>query len=248
MFAAFVADCRAAGFRIFPECCGFDLVMVAPAVLPGPEGTWGGLRPGDVVAIEGKLRASVDVLAQAMPVRRRRGYWKEAPAPNWHVVLVPEASHAFLDVAWAVGCCVCVYPMPDPEEDAPWKRTRDPELRERAKYARIGHYPPSLRIDPVVPLSVPEVEVDVMPGLPAPRSVTPWKIAAVKLCLLGADGRDLTAAEVGKLARNFTTNRWLRKVAGSGKTAVYRLLHASNRPDVAYPEIATALRIAGWPK
>ena len=61
MFAAFVAAHRAAGFAIYPECCGHDLVMVAPDPLLPPTRSysdgWGDLRPGDVVAVEGKLRA-----------------------------------------------------------------------------------------------------------------------------------------------------------------------------------------------
>ncbi len=242
MFAPFVQAHRDLGFRIYPECCGHDLIMVAPDVLPerrpgapawARSGDFGALQPGDIIAVEGKLRASVEVLRQAMPPefghRRHAQLWPMTPKPtrfaNWYVVLIPSATTDFREIAFAVGITVV---------------TSEPEGAERRYDDSRPIYMEALRHRPEVPLELPSVCVELTPGHPAPRRVTDWKLRAVQLCMLGLE-RDLTAADVGSLARNFINNGWLTRT-GMGKTAVYRLVDVASRPDVAYPEIVAALR------
>ena len=231
MFASFVVAVKALGFTCYPESCGHDLVMVAPEVIP-PEVS-PHVRPGDLLVVEGKLVGSVEVLAQAMPphVRhaREREMWPSAkvrPSAHWYVALVPEVSSDFRDMAWAVG----VVPMD-------WTR----HYSDRVRLDVLGRLPPSLRIEPGELLRLPELCVELTPGQPSPRRVTSWKVAAVRLCLLGRDGRTLTAEQVpSKMRRTFIDRGWLAR-EGRGNTAVFTLLESETRPDRAYPEIVAAL-------
>lgn len=235
MFESFVAFLRGRGFRVYPECCGHDLIVRAPEALQVRDNDsigWGSLRPGDVVAIEGKLRSTVEVLSQALPphVRYRHDVelWPSTRPPrksaNWYAVLVPGADLAFREIAAAAGVVVLVWPF---------------EARWRGSLV----FPSSRRIEPAVSLALPEVEVDLSPGQPSPRSITPWKLRAVRACLVGvARGGVLAADDIGDLQRNFARNGWIVRTGGKGKSATYRLLDRDDRPDLVYPEIAAAIR------
>jgi hypothetical protein len=240
MFASYVAIHRDLGFAIYPECCGYDLVMVAPdplPELPGKWGTtkdWGALRPGDQIAIEGKLQGNLKLMWQSVPPLRQheinQRVRKSAPTPasaHWYVALAPKFSEEFLRISVLLGV---VAVMHGPEDATVGRRTY-----------RTGWYPAHQRIDTDKPLDLPSVCVDIIPGQAAPRSVTPWKLSAVRLCLLGSDGRVLTREQVGTLERNFIENKWLQKT-GRGRSATYRLLEHDKRPDIVYPEIVAALQ------
>lgn len=220
MFTSYVSFVEGLGFHVYPESCGHDLVLVAPDPVPP---YCGDLRPGDVIVVEGKLRGSVGVLAQALPPHRcGRTYVGSA---DWYVVLVPSEPEGFGSVARAAGVVVQTWP-------------------HGARRQHLANFMGSLRAPgDWKRLALPSVKVaGITPGAPSPRSVTEWKVAAVKLCLLGKE-RDLSSAEVGKLRRRFVEAGWLAQ-AGAGKTATFRLLDAANRPDVIYPEIVEAIAAA----
>lgn len=223
MCASFQAAATAAGWTVHPETAGHDLVLVAGAAPPP------GWEPGDVVAVEAKLRAGVDVLAQALPPLSRRGWEKTAPAAHGYFVLVPECSLEFRDVAAACGVGVRV-----------WARGAA-HLPERVVFLSA-----ELR-DPVAPgLVVLARPVATAAGAPAPRSVTRWKVEAVRLCLraLAHPERLIDRSEfvhVGIDTRLWLRRGWLRPMPGV-KPARYQLTEAADRPDLLYPEVVDAVR------
>lgn len=233
MFESFCDVHRAAGFSVHPETHGHDLVMVAPDEIKG--GSGGSILPGDVIVVEGKLTANAHLLYQAMPPTCTHGVhvrmWPQTrprPCAHWYVVLVPSADAGYRQLAAGVGIEVCEYPPPATfaGRSASPPRTFKPRFR--------------LRHDPEIVMQRPALSLAISPGQPSPRALTPWKEAAVRLCLQGRDGRTLTRADVGKLDRSFRASGWIEK-DGVGKAATYRLLDKPDRPDRAYPEIVAAI-------
>ncbi len=229
MFADFVAHAKGLGFAIYPECCGHDLVMVAPEL---PEELRSPLRAGDQIVVEGKLQPSMGLLNQVMPPSRRQIPPKRSA--SWYVALVPDHAWDFAAVARALGVVVMAWPPP-PVDDGGLAVTRYRRHRDD------GWSWPGCHRQASEGLILPDIQVDITPGHPSPRMVTTWKIAAVKICLLGAQRR-LTAEDVpAKMRRLFLDRGWVSR-EGRGKDVVFTLLEAEDRPDLAYPEIARALR------
>jgi hypothetical protein len=193
----------------------------------------GGLLAGDQIVVEAKLRASMEVLAQVLPsIYERR---RDGRGPDFFAVLVPERSTAFRDVAEAVGVAVLTWPNLVPGTAA-YRVGRDQPftLASRHRHYHAGPLDLGLR-------------VEMAAGRPGPRSVTPWKVAAVKLCLTGLT-RTLHRADFAPPLRLplFLERGWVL-AAGRGKTATFALADdCAGRPDRAYPEIVAALQRDGW--
>lgn len=239
MFRAFVSEMRACGFRAVPEACGHDLLLVAgERTRDAARGRWSAaldVEPGDVIAVEGKLRPTAAVLRQALPPHRRRdSSGRASPAADFYAVLVPEWDADFGEVAAALDVCVAVMGAP-----TRWSfgGERPPEILRWA-------FPDRARVVGHPPLPVPDLDVDMDAGRPSPRALTPWKIAAVRLCLLGLS-RELTEADFASgpvRKRTFVDRDWIRLVRREGRAGVYALTDRETRPDLAYPEIVDALR------
>lgn len=230
MFSAFIHQARRLGFVCFPESCGHDLVLQASAGLVDRRET-AGLEPGDTVVVEGKLRAGTDVLQQALPPRRRV-FGSEGPSANWYAVLVPKASSEFIEVAAACGIVVLQL---EPSENA-W---------------RFWGWDENLRSEVLVPLELPP-EVGMLAGLPSPRSITRWKVAAVRLCLEAVEhpNREICGASFrrgGVRQQLFLDRGWARIARREGRGNVYELLDGKeDRPDLKYPEVAEAILREGF--
>lgn len=218
MLGSYMQAARAAGFRTVPEACGHDLILVA-----GPLCRGGDIVPGDIIAVEGKLRGNLEVLSQARP----RSTISEEPthSADFYVVVVATASPAFRAVADAMRVVVSHW-LPDA-----W--TRYDALTFRAPYRQIG----------CGRMEVPDLDVVMEAGMPSPRLLSPWKIGAVTLCRIGA-ARELLSRDFrahGQRPSMWLDRRWARCVGREGTQHVYRLLDAADRPDRLYPEIAAAL-------
>lgn len=222
MFACLQDEARAQGFSVYPECDGHDLVLQVRE--PRDE-----LEAGDLVVVEGKLHDNVKVLAQALPPSRRWGS-ENISGGHWHCVAVPGASQEFERVAWAAGIHV---------------------IRVLASgMVRWPRWQHELRHDPGLLISVPDVEVIMVAGHPAPRAVTRWKLAAVELCLLALrrprrEVRGSDFRSFGLHATLWLDRCWIRRTGTDGRYAVYALQDVETRPDLEYPEIAAALRAGG---
>lgn len=173
------------------------------------------------IGIQAKLRANVDVLAQCLVPLRRTG-------PDIHAVLVPTCSRAFRDVAHELGVAVLVGDvLREPNHRADYLR----QVVTRAP--RRVHLPGRCWLPPFVPTGPA--------GVPAPRSVSPWRIAAARLCAEIRTGLEPTNAEITKREMSASTwRRWLEPVPGT-KPRRYRLIPGRTLPDVAFPEVSIGL-------
>ncbi len=273
MMAVFQAEAKAWGFRVYPESGGFDLLLEVTAETvervegPGMPSTHpfrrfrGELEVGDVLAIEGKLRGSFEVLCQAMPPSSGRPEWVTdwSAAADWYAVVVPETPAGFEAVAMACGVIVvsCL-----PERTDPLRYRSGPAVLP-AGVERMSHVDGSMRVTGYNRIAVPRVEVEMAGGHSSPRAVTPWKIGAVELCLIAArrpltredfKRRQVTPVSLvrsgwvacegrGPTARWSLTGRGVERIEPDERG---RLVQARRRPDIDYPEIVAALTRAGF--
>lgn len=238
MLAAFTARARGQGFRVVPEACGHDLILVAgehPHLPPWAE-------PGDVVAVEGKLRASLTLLRQAIPPVRNARYTSDVVSADFYAVVVPGADPDFREVAEAIGIAVVPEPVPHAALTTGYgRRFKAERLAETGGVERI-HIPGGFRQIGGRRPSVPAIDVEMPAGCPSPRSLSPWKIEAVRICLAGLQ-RELTIDDFRAEVKNrtFLDRGWMVVSRREGRKAHYTLTTSPTRPDLAYPEIADAL-------
>lgn len=209
---------EAAGWAFYPETGGWDAILV--------------LEDETQVGVQAKLRANVDVLAQAIVPPRLAG-------PDIHAVLVPSCSRAFQDVAHELGFIVLIGDRlrrkPDPDIRGVGAYVGERYLEHSVRKApRAIHLPGRCWLPPFVPNSPA--------GVPSPRSVTPWRVAAAKLCAELRKGYEPTNAELRErgLAPSTWVRRWIEPVAGT-RPRRYRLIPGVTLPDVAFPDISRQL-------
>lgn len=231
---AFTAFATHRGWRVFPETAGFDLLLVATrdVVLRG-------VMPGDQIGVEAKLSDNVEVLYQALPRN------DTAVGPNFHAVLVPRAKPAFTVLARRLGI-VAFEGCGLRWNSERWDRrewTRDVFAFHPLLYQSRHYYTEACWH--------PEIDVWVPPGVSGPRRITPWKVAAVKLCLHGKTQGYLTSDDFRTFG--ISMSRWVRGawVVATGEKRGRRNLYVVNEsntkdppPHLRWPEIADALRHA----
>ena len=217
----FIERARAEGFVCHPETSGWDVLVVDP-------------ESGEQAGVEAKRRPNVHVLYQATRESEHR------PGPAVHAVLVPSATEAFAWVADELRVAVVEGWRFIPEETRLAWRLSEPETVRAALFDRTPRWNHS------EPAWEPEVEVIQPAGVPGPRSVTPWKIAAVKLCLrIRADGsvmrKDVLAVPILSASWSLWTQRWLVPVGRDGRCTVYGPRPGAELPDEMYPRLTEAL-------
>ena len=277
MMAVFQAEAKAWGFRVYPESGGFDLLIeVTEATLerlaqPIPPALWrqphhpfvqfrDHVEVGDVIAVEGKLRGTFEVLIQAMPKGRLAREWvtDESTSADWYAVVVPDAPQGFDTVAEACGVIVVLCQPERPERVRHWEHAK----MEPAGVSRVSHVHGGLRVTGYRRTAVPRIEVEMAGGHPSPRAVTTWKIGAVELCMI-AQHRALTRDDLKRRhvdASSLVRSGWV-ECTGRGPTARWsltgkgiegiemvgeRLMQRARRPDIEYPEIVAALLRSGF--
>jgi hypothetical protein len=278
MMAVFQAEAKEWGFRVFPESGGFDLLLeVTEATVErvndprwlGSDlreyhpfsGFRGELEVGDVIAVEGKLRGTFEVLCQAMPKGRLTREWTtdKSRAADWYAVVIPAGPPGFEAVAEACGILVIECPLERPDRASLYRKAPPPLP---AGVTRVSHVHGALRVTGYNRIQVPRLEVEMAAGQPAPRQITTWKIGAVELCLI-AQHRPLTRKDFDTRrvsAASLVRNGWV-ECTGRGPTARWsltgkgverieerngRLVQTARRPDIEYPEIVAALTRSGF--
>jgi hypothetical protein len=206
---------------VYPETADFDILLQATE-LSLSRGSK--LQPGDQIGIQAKLRANLDVLAQALPKSsRNRG-------PTHYAVLVPRMSASFREVAQRLGITV-LWPT--------GTRSLQEQLRGSFRDSGVTHS---------APCWVPDVEISTPEGVASPRSITPWKVSAVKLILLGQLQGYLLGTDFVK--HGVHMQLWLRSkwVVAKGwakhenrRVKYYELTDAGGSPHLRYPEVYKAL-------
>lgn len=160
------------GWTAYPETGGWDVLLVAGKQVKRVEA-------GTQIGVEAKVRANVPVLAQA----RKRSMYRRGP--DYISILVHKAGREFRWLATDLGFAV-------------WTRaTLDNVAAGRVRWCglpleRRTTAPEREWLPPIVPK-------DVVAGAPAPSSLTPWRVAALRVCNALDDGDELTRADIRKM-------------------------------------------------
>lgn len=207
----FTDAARADGFDVYPEVGGFDLLIVWRAERPmapawRSPGNWLREIPrGYQVGVDAKLRANVEVLDQAvgrMDLLRR---------PDEAAVLVPEAGRPFRQLAGRLGLRVFTL------AHCAAGRLDCGVRRAPAAIDRKRIEPAESRCDPIrsadhEPLPVPPFALQSGGGRPHPRVLSPWRVAALRLCLRMRDAGFLTREDFkdqGMRVDRWVNPRWV---------------------------------------
>jgi len=174
---------------------------------------------GTQAGVQAKLRAGLEVLCQALQPPEKQ------PGPARHAVLIPVPNYQLSAVARAAGIAVLL-----PGGGPRWALSR----------ARVWQHPE--------PAWVPERPVEVPAGVPGPRLVTRWKVAAVKLCAVLRARGFLTRADFRE--HGVDPRWWLRgpsRCLVTDGNGVYT--EDSERPgllpDLRWPEVVAAVSPRG---
>lgn len=197
---AFAEIARTRGWDVYPECGGFDLLLVWNATVM-PQG-WGRLRlpnapAGFQVGVEAKLRPNVEVLEQAAS---RIAYG--AAAPDAGAVLVPQATRDFAALGRRLR--LHVFALADLVGDRHRRGgLNEPFVVEPENGA--GEARPRV--------TLPPIPLQGSGGQASPRVLSPWRVAALRLVIeLRAKG-SITRAEakaIGIDPSHWVTRGWLR--------------------------------------
>lgn len=230
MLVAFTEAARAQGWRVFPETAGFDVLLVATDQV-----TAAGIKPGDQLGVEGKKAGNLKLLTQVRPQRNA------LKGPHFHVAVVPRATEEFREIAMALNVMVveaCT---------RGWRNGVRVWERSEFKYD-LRFFPPLFRQYYEEPCWHPDVEVWVPPGVNSPKRMSPWKIKAVKLCVLGKRKGFLTSADfrAAGVSMSVWRGRWLKESdTRRGRHKAYTLWEVDYPydppPHLKYPEIVAAV-------
>lgn len=219
-FAKYAEDM---GWVVYPETSECDMLLVATEGVKTR-----GVRPGEQLTVEAKLRDGIEVLAQAMPSNRMRS------GPNFVGVLVPRATLEFAQVAHRLGIKVFSGQKEKwAHKGKEWARHLEGLEIMSSRYHLFDE-----------PLWLPEVRIWVPPGVPNPSYVTQWKMQAVKLCIHGLRRGYLTTADF--IEFSVDTTLWFRHgwIEDTGEKIGRRKKYRVNKkraPHTMYPEIFDAL-------
>lgn len=232
---------RAEGWLVYPETGGFDILLVATeetlAVVEETRlrrrygrglGDGDTVRAGDMVGVEAKLAANVDVLAQAID----RGFaYRQEMGPDFRVAYIkkhPRGSSSFVDVARALRVGVWTFADANP-----------------GRYAR-PLAPAAFRWTPKKRPKLPPVIPTGPAGAPSPRVLTAWRVKALHFVLL-LEARGYVTSEhfrAMKLDPRIWRERWLVPDGKEGRLTKY-VIREPRRPDfpaVGFEDELEALR------
>lgn len=141
----------------YPETGGWDIVLLQR-------------ETGVQIGVEAKLRLNADVITQALEEYQHRTF-----GPDYRAVLVPYGSGSWMTIAQHLGITVI-------------------HLSDLPQYQRRRHFYPALPTDdwptewhnelPTQRIKLPEYVPDVRAGVPAPSTLSHWKIQALKIAIL----------------------------------------------------------------
>jgi len=151
--AAAISELTAEGWVAYPETCGFDIVLVGH---------------GWTVGVQAKLKANMAVLVQGLNNLRH-----DLTAPDY-VAILTDSTKQNQDDFRAICSAIGIIHIP--------LARYDPVVGVRINLAsKIIQSPLDFRCSGK-PLELPEYIPDVPAGASGPVQLTPWKIAALKIC------------------------------------------------------------------
>lgn len=203
----FAEAARADGWDVYPEVESWDLLLVWRGVIPDSTHSWRfprGVPAGFQMGVEAKMRANVDVLKQAAD---RMSYGKR---PDVGAVLVPDSGlgrTAFVGLAGRLD--LLAFDLANCGE----RRARHP-ITPPWPNAKHG---PADRVGPVL---VPPVPLQSAGGQASPRTMSKWRVGALRLVIKLEARGFLTHADFkaqGADKRLWLEREWLvREGAGAG--------------------------------
>lgn len=224
----FVDHAKSEGWIVYPETAGFDMLLVATEeTINARRYSHVGLQVGDQLGVEAKMSANVTVLAQSLPYRNGPGN-----GPDFHVVLIPSCNHDFVKVAARLGILVAM---------AYYRGTYSD--RVTIEWPTFGLFARTLYENQCW---TPDVPVETAAGVPSPRSISKWKIDAVRFCLLAEKKEFVLSqdfADAGLSGSTFVNRKWFVPIGKIGRLTKYGINPASTTiPHMKYPEISRAVR------
>lgn len=224
---AFAEAARGDGWRVFPEVSGFDLVLEWDGTRPVPT-IWrdredvpiAAVDAGYQIGIDAKLRANIDVLAQAI------GRIEDSiHRPDAAAVLVPEYSRAYACIAHRLGLrCFDLRNCAGAQ-----RHTIDPVVPPPLWLYRGSHAGPDKR------LALPPIPLRDSGGKGGPRTLSQWRVGALRVCALLRARGSLTRADAkphGIDLADWAQRGWL--VSDGKRPARYT---PGLRLDVTGPEV-----------
>jgi len=208
---AFADAARKDRWEVYPECAGWDLLLV---------------RDGLHYGIEAKLRCNLEVVAQVL------GHLRHDPYPHHVGVLVPKSTTALADVCRQLRINIECPPRPlwaghhvswQVDRALHWERT------------------------PKTVIELPPVPQMTGGGRPNPRTLSPWRIAALRLIIQLRRRGFLTSADfkaAGVNIQRWRDGRWVVRNGSVGRLARYTRGDADDAPDVGYERERDALEVA----
>jgi hypothetical protein len=204
---AFAAYAERAGWKPYAEVDGWDLVLV---------------RDGKQIGVAAKLKANLEVLAQAHENEYR------GREPHYRAVLVPACGRDFARVAHALRLVVYTHSTIDSQ----WYGIDRLLLFERA---------------PTKLLTLPELALQGG-GRPSPRTLSSWRIAALRLCIRLDERGVLTSLDFAEAKidmSRWVTAGWLidtgKTVPGPKGRPLKTYARGEHAPDERYADVKAAL-------
>ncbi len=243
MCDSFADAARAAGWTVYPETGGWDMLLVGTPETVGARGrgilrTASALPSPVMIGVQAKLHPNVSVLAQAIgrmsAFRLDRGMPDE-DGPHVRAVLVPKATPGFRDVARL--CRLHVF------------ESRLREYPTRLEWDGLDHlYPGVLRESKRLPY-LPPVVPDLPAGVPSPTTLGPWKVSAFALCrtlrargyVTSADAKTASAVPGGCRLdiKSWVQRGWLVDTGEKdGRLTKYAVGPGEKLPDEQWPRLA----------
>ena len=185
----------------YPESCGFDIVLRRDG---SPSRGWRFAHHGDLLGVEAKLRPSFEVVEQVL--RKRGAATGPSGSPHFLAVLVPKASKAFIRICTELRINVVQLSL----IDGHWRR--ELPLSFRTRPTRLIQPPPVVPSGPA--------------GVPSPRPLTPWRVAALRIVQRGLVRGELTNddfKEFGVKKGRWVQAGWIVKTGQRGRKHVYEL-------------------------
>lgn len=206
---------RSTGWKVYTETSGWDLLLVKDIQ----------------IGIQAKLKDNIKVLVQTMPSSH------DEAGPNVRAILVPRASKEFKIITNALGLFVI-------EGLVQIRGKLGRKYWSKEIKTNLDKYNKKYITHPKKLCWTPDIEINVPAGVKSPRSITEWKIKAIKMCYKLQKKGYLTSKDFQEAELSITIwkIKWLIDCGEKdGKLTKYVKNPRAILPDELYPEITKAL-------
>ena len=180
----FTAWAQGQGYTVYPETCGYDLVLVD--------------ERGNYIGVEAKLKFNIKVFEQAMP--SLYSGWGIEYGPEHRCILLGESCRdGYRHILRYIGIGIF-----EPQRVYPHRRPAKFDLDAGGSYshrAELHDWNPEKRLE------LPEYVPTVAAGVPSPMTLSKWKIGALKVIAHLQVHGEITRKQM--LGYGINPSRWL---------------------------------------